>query len=144
LAPLVLLVLKIVVRLGFVQESAMHLILKGSLVVISIGIVFVGSLVVKVQQALEFLLLAHVIEVKLLISLMDHVLVNLILLLDDGGHFLDISVQDLQVLLDIILVIIFGVNVVAQLHLVLLDILFGLNIHVVKLIEIDFHQNVVR
>jgi hypothetical protein len=33
---------------------------------------------------------------------------------------------------------------VAQLHLVLLDILFGLNIHVVKLIEIDFHQNVVR
>jgi hypothetical protein len=144
LAPLVLLVLKIVVRLGFVQESAMHLILEGSLVVISIGIVFVGSLVVKVPQALEFLLLAHVIEVKLLISLMDHVLVNLILLLDDGGHFLDISVQDLQVLLDIILVIIFGVNVVAQLHLVLLDILFGLNIHVVKLIEIDFHQNVVR
>jgi ethanolamine transporter EutH len=122
----------------------MHLVLDCCLEMVSVSIVFVGGLVIKVPESSEFLLHGKELEVEIVISLMDHILVNFVLVTNDLPHFSDVSIQSFKIFPNVIFVILVSINILGELSLVLLNVLESLHIHFVELVKVNLKKHVVR
>jgi ethanolamine transporter EutH len=122
----------------------MHLVLDGCLEMVSVSIVFVSGLVIKVPESSEFLLHGKELEVEIVVSLMNHILVNFVLVSNDLPHFSDVSIQSFKIFPNVIFVILVSINILGELGLVLLNVLESLHIHFVELVKVNLKKHVVR